>query len=73
MKVYKKPSSSEHNKDLLIKNYMSAVHKRSCQKENSCPKHMGPKKLFRRIAQNNEPIKDIVFISQKKKELERRK
>ena len=34
---------------------------------------MGPKKLFRRIAQNNEPIKDIVFVLKKKKKLEKRK
>ena len=59
-------SSSEHNKDLLIKNYMLAVHKRSChcQKENACPKHMDPMKLFRRSAQNNKPIKEIVFVLQ---------
>ena len=35
---------------------------------------MGPKKLFRRIAQNNEPIKDIFFVfKKKKKKLEKRK
>ena len=70
MKVSEKPSSSEHSKDLLINFFfMLAVHKRSChcQKENACPNHTVPKKLFKRIAQNNEPIKDIVFILHKKK------
>ena len=34
---------------------------------------MGPKKLFRRIAQNNEPIKDIVFVFKKKKKTRKKK
>ena len=52
---------------------MSAVHERSChcQKENACLKHTGPRKLFRRIAQNSEPIKTL-FSSYTKKEKKRK-
>ena len=52
---------------------MSAVHERSChcQKENECLKHTGPKKLFRRISQNSEPIKTL-FSSYTKKEKKRK-
>ena len=48
---------------------MSVVHERSChcQKENAWPKHTSPKKLFRRIAQNIEPIKTLFSSYTKKK------
>jgi len=51
------------------------VHKFTghCQKESACPKHTGPKKLFRRIAQNNKPIKDIVFVLHKKKKKKKKR
>ena len=69
------PLSSEHSKDLLIKSYMSAIHKRSChcQKESACSKHTSPNKLFRRSARNNKPIKAIVFVLQKKQKKTRKK